>query len=460
MNKKEWNEGLNLLEAEIIEKHIEQKERLVKKKNSQKIFIRFGAIAACFAIVIGAVIAVPRFFLDDDVEPYIPDGKPWSPIIGEGAEEIVLNADSVANAFDMKYDGATNQYTKVYSTSPEYLYISPIPDSEYLPIYSQNKAPTAKKSNLETFINKYYDAATELFDVKSNGYEIEKDESYDGSIYYTADIMDSRYIRETSTGYKHSDKWIRFSSNSIWSYFSYYAYHEDRMTLNGEIISVTEQDTDEQIIEKTKTARSYVCNLLGKEYTEVKVCRKYSYDQLQRITIYLYPSEKTIFPPDFRDPPMTSEYIELEFCTDWGDGSANHWGGSKDEAFLTDVSFYELLKNPNESYDIEGKAKMISLEEAEKLLDKGYVFGGHSCKLCMAEQPEVDFSDYECVDIEYVRGVESNIHIPFYAFYKYIGETSYGMPTYAKTYVPAVKVDGLDKYFKEQIKNRIADIFE
>ena len=157
---------------------------------------------------------------------------------------------------------------------------------------------------------------------------------------------------------------------------------------------------------------------------------------------------------------MTSEYIELEFCTDWGSGSYRHWGGSKDEAFLTDIGLYEYFKNPNESYDIEGKAKMISLEEAEKLLDKGYVFGGHSCKLCMAEQPEVDFSDYECVDIEYVRGVENNIYIPFYAFYKYIGETSYGMPTYAKTYVPAVKVDGLDKYFKNQISEHQFDIFD
>ncbi len=460
MNKKEWNEGLNLLEAEIIENHIEQKEKLAKKKHTKRIFIRFGAVAACFAIVIGAVITVPMIFRDDDVEPYIPDGEPWSPIIGEYTEEIVLNADSVANAFDMKYDGATNQYTKVYSPSGEYLYISPLPDTEYLPIYSQKKESKAKKSNLETFINKYYDAATELFDVQADGYEIEKEESYNESIYYTADIMDSRYVRKTSTGYKYSDKGIRFSSNSIWSYFSYYAHNENRIKLNGEKVSLKEQDTDEQIIEKTKTARSYVCNLLGKEYTEVKVCRKYTYDQLQRITIYLYPSEKTIFPSDFRDPPMTSEYIELEFCTDWGSGSARHWGGSKDEAFLTDIRLYEYSRNPNESYDIEGKAKKISLEEAEELLEKGYVFGGHSCKLCMALQPEVDFSDYECVDIEYVRGVESNIHIPFYAFYKYIGETSYGMPTYAKTYVPAVKVDGLDKYFKEQIKNHKNNIFE
>jgi hypothetical protein len=93
---------------------------------------------------------------------------------------------------------------------------------------------------------------------------------------------------------------------------------------------------------------------------------------------------------------------------------------------------------------------MISLEAAEELLEKGYVFGGHSCPLCMAEQPEVDFSEYTCVNIEYLPDEKGEIFIPFYAFYKYIGETDYGIGTYAKTYVPAVEVSGLENYFNLQ----------
>ena len=36
MKKKEWNEGLNYLDPDLIEKHIEQKERLRQKKQKAK----------------------------------------------------------------------------------------------------------------------------------------------------------------------------------------------------------------------------------------------------------------------------------------------------------------------------------------------------------------------------------------------------------------------------------------
>ena len=36
MKKKEWNEGLNHLDPDLIEKHIEQKERLRQKKQKSE----------------------------------------------------------------------------------------------------------------------------------------------------------------------------------------------------------------------------------------------------------------------------------------------------------------------------------------------------------------------------------------------------------------------------------------
>lgn len=97
---------------------------------------------------------------------------------------------------------------------------------------------------------------------------------------------------------------------------------------------------------------------------------------------------------------------------------------------------------------------MLTLSEAEALLSKGYVFGGHGCTLCMANQPAVDFSDYDAVSLEYVAapdspGQKSRLSLPFYAFYKYIGENEYGIPTYAKTYVPAIEISGLEEYFSQ-----------
>jgi hypothetical protein len=71
----------------------------------------------------------------------------------------------------------------------------------------------------------------------------------------------------------------------------------------------------------------------------------------------------------------------------------------------------------------------------------------------MAAQPEVDFSEYTYVDIEYVSDKNGTICVPFYAFYKYIGKSEHGIDTYAKTYVPAVQVSGYDAYFEKQKDN-------
>ena len=75
------------------------------------------------------------------------------------------------------------------------------------------------------------------------------------------------------------------------------------------------------------------------------------------------------------------------------------------------------------------------------MLYNGYVFGGHSCPLCMLAQDKIDFEGYDFVDIEYVfeysnKNETPSIGIPFYAFYKNIGTSENGNTIYAKTYVP------------------------
>ena len=67
MKKKEWNEGLNYLDPDLVEKHIEQKERLRQKnKKPKSVWLRFGAIAACFVLILSAVIVVPMLRDSDD----------------------------------------------------------------------------------------------------------------------------------------------------------------------------------------------------------------------------------------------------------------------------------------------------------------------------------------------------------------------------------------------------------
>jgi len=107
-------------------------------------------------------------------------------------------------------------------------------------------------------------------------------------------------------------------------------------------------------------------------------------------------------------------------------------------------------------YEYIGEYKLISLPEAEEYLNKGYSFGGIQCPVCKADAntQSVDFSAYDFVQIEYYSNL-MEFALPYYAFYKHIetgeypnGEGAY--EDYAVTYVPAICVEGLEEYFKEQ----------
>lgn len=439
MKKQEWNAGLDHLDPELVEEYVDQKDFLSKKKRRRDLWIRIGALAACLAVIVCALFA-PQKPTTPGIEPYIPNGEPWAPIIDPSVRKITVTADMLDTvmAAHQTLDASTNQYSKVYSQSPQYLNILPLPSAEYLPIYS-TKTIAPSESELREFINEYLDAATSLLGINQKNYKIETKNGYSGPNYYSADVKDG-------------DKSVNFVANNnhlyFYSYNSISAPDGKRMKINGNFLSVLESDTNEQINEKLSSAIDYISSTLGKEYDTVKVSRRYLYDQLVTITICLYNLDKTTFPSNFADYASKSEYLELTFTTDLGKGSLYNWDGSKDEAFLTDIRFSKLVGDPSELCYVKSKARMLSLEEAEELLEKGYVFGGHSCPLCMAEQPEVDFSEYTCVNLEYVSG--GGIIVPFYAFYKYIGETEDGIGTYAKTYVPAVEVSGLEEYFNLQ----------
>lgn len=453
MKENDFLDGISNIGSDVVERFVSMDNRLQKKAHKSKtksIWLRFGAIAACFLLIVSAVIVVPMLKEDDprrddpNIEPYTPSGEPWSPLISPTVSDIVLSAKEAGGVFKvMDGSNGTNQYQKIYAPAPEYLNLIPLPAADYLPLYSSGHLALSE-NELQNFIDKYLDAATTFFGIHSKAYEIERNETWDGKIYYEAEIRES-------DGEK--DIYLYFVLKNNLLYFSRSNLGERRLKINGSMISIMESDTDEQIKEKLKDAISSVCTSFGRNYSDIRIYRDYRDDQLKTIQIYLYSAEETIFPSNFSESPMTSDYISLTFYTDWGSGTFCSWGGSKEEAFLSNVSLYETVQNWNEYYSVEAKSKMLTLEEAEKLLEKGYVFGGHTCPLCMALQPEVDFSDYTCVDIEYIFNENEERWIPFYAFYKYIGKNGYGINTYAKTYVPAVQVSGYEEYFESQKAN-------
>ena len=103
MKKKEWNEGLNHLDPDLVEKYVEQKDRLRQKnKNPKGIWLRFGAIAACFCLIVAVVISTGILNFSDDV----PDDQP-----NDGKEKEVLSINELLGRTDLGsiiYGGNTN----------------------------------------------------------------------------------------------------------------------------------------------------------------------------------------------------------------------------------------------------------------------------------------------------------------------------------------------------------------
>ena len=91
-----------------------------------------------------------------------------------------------------------------------------------------------------------------------------------------------------------------------------------------------------------------------------------------------------------------------------------------------------------------GYGNQISLEAAEEMLAKGYVFG------------RKNLTDYDHVSFVYVADSDRqgmNLVVPFYVFYKKLDEWQNGSETYANyatAYVCAIEIPGLEEYFEKQ----------
>lgn len=66
MKKKEWNEGMNHLDPDLVENYVEQKEKINRKKNHNSAWIRFGAVAACCCLMLTASFTVLPYLLNRD----------------------------------------------------------------------------------------------------------------------------------------------------------------------------------------------------------------------------------------------------------------------------------------------------------------------------------------------------------------------------------------------------------
>ena len=437
MKKEEWNEGLNHLDSDLVEQYGEKMDGLRQTKKLHGVWLRLCAVAACLAVIVGAILAVP--VLRVITRPAVPtwDNPPYT-------------AEEISKLFSMTYleDAVTNAYTKVYVPDAKYLYIDEIPDDDYMNIYGHREIENElNEEEFKGFIDGILPSLADSLQVDTPRYSIETD--YDGDLSVRTETgAYSIYAHQDTDNYS-------VSLSGDW-----------KIKLDGETVQVDQRLSDEEIIESIQSIKNKLFDIFHVTFTDVKIIRNYnSYSEYGVADIEIYFFDEAAHPLNVtasRIRPV-SDYLCINF-----DNHENFAGDIVSDGVLTvsDVWYHQTRNDVTDEYPLIAEAKRISLKDAEALLYNGYVFGGHSCPLCMAAQDKVSFDGYDFVDMEYVFGVDTKtgkptMAVPFYAFYKKIGTSENGNSIYAKTYVAAIEVGGYEEYFNSQKdEHKNMDAFE
>ena len=187
---------------------------------------------------------------------------------------------------------------------------------------------------------------------------------------------------------------------------------------------------DEEVLAAVSSILDVFNSVFDKKYEGQQVVRRTS--DMGQEWVYVYAWEKSDDPAR----QLYSTYLDYVYIT-----FTNAHASDKSELHL--VQAWRTVNELEPAF--EENVPLLSLAEAEEELAKGYIFLGHVCPICMSANAEVDFSEYDGAEIVYQDDMFYTYNIPYYAFYKQTGEE-----TFAVTYVPAVKVKGLEAYFKAQ----------
>ncbi len=385
-----------------------------KKRSSKSGFI--GLIAACLCIVLVIGIALP--YLKDFISPFNPSYS-----------EPYITAEEVGKIFHpLEYTAGIGAYEELYVNEVDMSALGTIPKDKHIDIYKLNKSDSAvSKSELEEFESKMMDKlATALGADLNNSSRSETSYSPQkiGSEYYLGNYR-VQFIQSSANEFDDQPKnYVTITREDSLFHGSIF--------LNEEAVSVDPTQSEAEIASALEPIRDQLFEIFGCSFENVKVQKIYNPSRpaeayAARITYY---NEMNIW--------SQGDHIEIEFPL-----------LSDRTLYARSISYYEHRANIDSYYYTEAKCELLTLEQAEALLKKGYVFSGHSCHLCNVSENVLSFDEYDYVGFEYRYFVNSDDPrgIPFYTFYKET-KNAQGVAIYAKASVCAVEVLGQDEYFQ------------
>lgn len=344
-----------------------------------------------------------------------------------------ISASELAGFFAGREDNSTTAYDIVYYPSKSDINPPKIPTSPTVTLYKTPIGLESDVSQFSSFIDRYINKAGLIFCQSLTKPEIENGPTY--LLSATNNLTNNRSVE--------------FNQTEFYNILSFTNYNVDNSGKNnfvfqGITICVDQRQSDQEIIKSLTPLRNKMSEFFGCNFTKTFVTRDYSglYEET------LVDSIRIEFKTD--DSEGIEQKIHLYF-----DNFQNHKDDIVTQDIIYDVkhvSFYEeravgILDNVKLA-----TVRRISLTEAETLLKMGYTFGGHSCYYCQSLQDPITFDTYDYVGFVYLTSNYifedgSSHNFPFYVFYKYIKTEKNGKLCYAKTYVPAFEVSGIEEYF-------------
>lgn len=342
-------------------------------------------------------------------------------------------ADS--NSATLSDERGTKSYDKIYVPDIKYLYIEPIPIDGYITFYhnknTYDNPPSEEEARayLDTFLPKLANA----FQISTPQYTLKQESYMDVGEYGTYIILHDK--NDYSMFFDHTELYneINLSHNNV-------TFKEDLM-IDGQLVTVDPTKTDEEIIESLSWLKQRLFDIFSVSFDDAKIIRRYG-DTYGDVYVYFYKQKGTTLGKTLNEPPST-DYIKIRFS-----------GNMIDNSILNGSDVDCKISRATQTTVVEGNTfKLMPLEKAEEYLYKGYVFGGPYCPLCLENQAPVDFKGYDYVGIGYSYSSKIRSAFPCYAFYKNIGAAESDNMIFAKTYVPAVEVEGYEEYFENKHAN-------
>lgn len=336
-------------------------------------------------------------------------------------------------------NGSTTTYTKVYVPNTEYLYINPIPTYKYVTIYEGYYQREIDQNEAQSLADKYFPKIIKALHIPTPQYETEID-----------DEMPSITIRPKIESYDFTEHYgMGFSITNMQNRnIIRIASGKNPLTINEKTFSINRQQSDTDITNAISDLKQELFDIFDVSFDGAKVIRQFNgYDDFDvgYIWILLYDSNAHALNNRYGDFPYT-DYILIQFD--------NYDNKSTDIYYASNIDYWSFRTENKSHLKPIAQKELLPLEKAEEYLNKGYVLTMGGCALCQATQTPVDFTDYDYVSFEYRGGSGiGDLTLPYYAFCKNIGTAENSNMIFAKTYVPAVEVEGYEEYFENKHAN-------